>query len=183
MRNVNAAMRPLVITLLLLALPLSLCAQQNPPPKVVKDAPKEMKAAPLSSAAPIIERPGEESMAWSFTGDHDVPPAHPGCKDLTGDGRGSCTAHQVLAEIKARVKTVPPANKPPGGERITVDFDVNQFGDVKQIAVDYGGDNVLANQIIVALYALPKFAPATKAGARSTGHCRFEYAPALLFEE
>jgi hypothetical protein len=172
------------LLLLLLAISTSLAtmAQQTPPPKVVKDEAKEMKLEPLPSAAPILDRPGEERMDWAFTGTFDVPPTHPNCKDLAGEPRKACTAEQVLAEIKARLKAVPPATLPPASVRIVVNFDVDQFGLVKQIAVEYSGDKALANQIIVALYGLPKFLPATKDGARAPSHCTFDYAPSLLFE-
>ena len=158
-------------------------AQETQPPKVVKDEAKEMKLAPLPSAAPILDRPGEERMGWAYTGAFDVPPAHPNCKELAGEPRKACTAEHVLTEIKERLKAVPPATLPPASVRIVVNFDVDPFGLVKQIAVEYSGDKALANQIIVALYGLPKFLPATKDGARTPSHCTFDYAPSLLFEE
>src|SRR4051812_20445866 len=96
-----------IAVLLVLLFPLSSMAQGTPAPKVVKSAPQEMKAQPLSSAAPILDRPGEERMAYDYTGDFDVPPAHPTCKDLAGEPRRSCTAQEVLAVIKARLKAMP----------------------------------------------------------------------------
>ncbi len=169
--------------LFLATVPFALLAQQTPPPKVVKDAPKEMKAAPLSSAAPILDRPGEERMTWTCTTEVDVAPAHPACKELAGDPRKGCTGEQVMAEIKAKVKPLPPEKRPPVSEMIKVEFDVNPYGDVKQPTLDYAGDKSLADQIMLALYALPRFAPATKGGARSAAHCVLEFAPTLLFED
>jgi hypothetical protein len=160
---------------------LTATAQNSPPPKVVKDEAKPMTLQPLPSAAPILDRPGEERMTWKFAGDFDVPPAHPKCAELVGEPRKSCTAQEVLTEIKTRLKAVPPATLPPASVRIVVDFDVDQYGDVKRIGVVYAGDQALANQIIVALYGLPKFNPATKEGARAVSHCTFDYSPALLF--
>ena len=158
-------------------------AQETAPTKVQKSEAKELKVQPMSSAAPMLDRPGDERMSWNYTGDFDVPPSHPSCQELSGDPRKACNAQQVLTEIRSRLKAVPPTTKPVESVRIKVDFDVNQFGDVKQINVDYAGDKRLANQIIVALYGLPKFLPATKEGARAMGHCSFEYAPSLLFGE
>lgn len=171
------------ISLMLLLSVQFVTAQETAPPKVQKSEAKEMTVQPMSSAAPKLDRPGDERMSWNYAGDFDVPPSHPACQELGGDPRKACNALQVLTEIRSRLKAVPPTTKPVGSARIKVDFDVNQFGDVKQINVDYAGDKGLANQIIVALYGLPKFLPATKEGARAMGHCSFEYAPSLLFEE
>jgi hypothetical protein len=166
--------------LLFTALPLLTHAQQTVP---AKGTPEAAKTAPLSSAAPILDKPGEERMTWNYTGTFEIPPTHPACGDMAGEPRKACTAEHVLAEIKSRLKAVPPTTKPPASVMINVDFDVNAFGEVKQITVDYAGDPVLANQIIVALYGLPKFIPANNAGARAPSHCSFAYAPSLLFED
>ena len=154
--------------------------------RIVKDPPKEMKAAPADSAKaalPTMSREDMEQMEFQYIGAFTEAPAHPTCKDATGDQRKSCTAQQVLNEIRSRLEADPPATPPPATARVKVGFDVNQFGDVKGITVNYAGNDKMSEAVIAALYGLPKFLPATNNGVRAGSHCSFSYAPALLFEK
>ena len=107
-------------------------AQETAPPKVQKSEAKEMTVQPMSSAAPMLDRPGDERMSWTYTGDFDVPPSHPACQELSGDPRKACNAQQVLTEIRSRLKAVPPSTKPVESVRIKVDFDAlrEEFGEL-----------------------------------------------------
>ena len=139
----------------------------------------EMAPAPIDPRQPLPD--GTRPMTWAFTGDHAEPPAHPSCLEGSATERQACTGEAVLNEIRGKIKLAAPETMPPASVRVQVDFDVNQFGDVKQVNVTYGGDVSISRSIITALYALPKFIPAKKEGFRTASHCSFSYAPALLF--
>lgn len=153
--------------------------------RIVKDPPKEMKPATdtTGKVIDVMSKEDMKRMEFNYTGAFTEAPAHPECKDATGDQRKACTAQQVLGTIRANLKATPPATPPPDYARVRVSFDVNQFGDVKAVAVNYGGDDTMSQAIIAALYNLPKFVPATNNGVRASSHCSFSYAPALLFAE
>jgi len=48
---------------------------------------------------------------------------------------------------------------------VVVTFVINQLGDMKDIRVEHNRTSDLSKKMIVALYALPKFTPATKGGS------------------
>lgn len=157
--------------------------------RIVKDPPKEMQAAPAASAGtsapnvPTLSKEDMEQMEFQYIGTFTEGPAHPACAEATGDERKACTAHQVLAEIRSHLEAEPPASLPPAASRVKVGFDVNQFGDVKAITVNYAGNDQMSEAVVAALYHLPKFLPATNNGVRAGSHCSFSYAPALLFRK
>ena len=153
--------------------------------RVVKDEPKEMKPVVDSTGKVIdvLDKQEMKQMEFQYTGAFTEAPGHPSCKDAVGEERKACTAKQVLNEIRARLQATPPAVPPPDYARVRVSFDVNQFGDVKGITVNYGGDDNMSEAVITALYGLPKFLPATNNGLRAASHCSFSYAPALLFKK
>lgn len=129
----------------------------------------------------VLSKDEMKQMEWQFMGAYTEPPAHPSCAAQKGEERKSCTALQVLNEIRSRLEATPPAKPPPPYARVRVGFDVDRFGDVKQITVNYGGDDTMSEAVITALYGLPKFEAASKDATKVASHCSFSYAPALLF--
>ncbi len=144
--------------------------------KVVKSAPIEMKGggntvnSSVSSSATLS--------APTITGDFTVSSAHPSCVKGTGtEERATCTAQKVLARITAQLKT----ERPKSIDVVTVDFDVDEYGDVKAIRSNTGSEPELGKALIVALSGLPKFQAAKKGDARATSHCSFSYSLDDLF--
>ncbi len=144
--------------------------------KVVKSAPIEMKAggtvqttsvsSTIYAAPPLI------------TGDFTVCSAHPKCvKDNTLDGRTKCTADEVLLHLLGR----PKPERPKSMGVVQIDFDIDEYGDVKAIRSNTGSEPTLGKALIVALSSLPKFEPAKKGDVRAASHCAFSYAVDDLF--
>jgi hypothetical protein len=144
--------------------------------KVVKSAPIEMKASGTTvassvSSAVVVNAP-------AITGDFTVSSAHPSClKDKRTEERARCTAAEVLARITAQLKAEPPKSL----DVVTVDFDVDEYGEVKAIRANTGTEPDLGKALIVALYGLPKFEAAKKGEVRTASHCSFSYAVNDLF--
>ncbi len=151
--------------------------------------PQEPKPAPTvvidtsGTTTEIFSREEMQQMEWRFTGTFTEAAAHPLCAQLAGDERKSCTAMQVLNEIRSRLEATPPAAPPPDYARVRVSFDVDRYGEVRSITVNYGGDDAMSQAVVTALYALPKFAPAVHDGTKTACHCSFSYAPSLLFKK
>ena len=61
-----------------------------------------------------------------------------------------------------------------------VAFGVNEYGEVKDIKLHGIADEPFMRKAIVALYAMPKFAYATKADVRIGSHCLFRIPAAML---
>lgn len=153
--------------------------------RVVKDPPKELKPATdtTGKVIDVMSKEDMKQMEFQYTGTFTEPPAHPECKDAVGEARKACTAQQVLKEIRTRLNAAPPAVMPPAYARVRVGFDVDQYGTVKSVTVNYGGDDTMSEAVIQALYGLPRFIPAMNNGVRAGSHCSFSYAPALLFQK
>lgn len=144
--------------------------------KVVRSAPIEMKGpgnmvSSSASSTTMISAP-------AITGDFTLSSAHPSCaKGTSTEERAACTAHEVLVLIHAQLK----AERPKSIDVVTVDFDVDEYGDVKAIRANTGTEPELGKALIVALYGMPKFIAAKKGDARVTSHCSFSYAVNDLF--
>ena len=144
--------------------------------KVVRSAPIEMKGpgnmvSSSASSASMISAP-------AITGDFTVSSAHPTCaKSPSTEERAKCTAKEVLARINTQLK----AERPKSLDVVTVDFDVDEYGDVKAIRANTGTEPELGKALIVALYGLPKFEAAKKDGTRTASHCSFSYGVNDLF--
>jgi len=154
--------------------------------RIVKDPPKELQATPAQPekpAVPSLSKDEMEQMEFQYVGAFTECPAHPACAEATGEQRKACTAQQVLNEIRAHLDAEPPTNLASSNARVKVGFDVNQFGDVKGITVNYAGNDRMSEAVVAALYNLPKFLPATNNGVRAGSHCSFSYAPAALFKK
>lgn len=133
-------------------------------------APDEVKAPPAIMTV--------NSNGQIITGDFTKPCVHPDCaKGKTAEERTACTATKVLDRIKANLKAEMPAYL----DVVTVDFDIDVYGDVKTIRANCSAEPELGKAVIVALYGMPKFAPAQKANARAAAHCTFQYPVADLF--
>ena len=152
----------------------ALFAQQPPtPPNVVKSDAKEMK--PSQGGAPVVA-PAQDAMTWEFTGAFDSAPAHTDCAAMVGDERNACTAQRVLQGIRSQGKVDPTAV----ALVVEVSFGVNEYGEVKDIKLHGIADEPFMRKAIVALYAMPKFAYATKADVRIGSHCLFRIPAAML---
>ncbi len=144
--------------------------------KVVRSAPIEMKGAgnmvsSTASSTAMISAP-------SITGDFTVSSAHPSCAKGTGtEERAACTAHEVLVRINTQLK----AARPKSLDVVTIDFDVDEYGDVKAIRANTGAEPELGKALIVALYGMPEFEAAKKDGKRTASHCSFSYPVNDLF--
>ncbi len=140
--------------------------QPTNPPRVVKTEAKEIK--PEAGAAPAIA-PVHDEMTWEFTGAFDVGPAHPDCAASVGAERDRCTAQHVLKGLQSQGPIKP------GSVAMMVDisFTVNEYGEVKDIGIQGIVDQPTMQKAIVALYAMPRFAYATKGGARCAARCVF----------
>jgi len=141
-----------------LTIAVGLFAQETPT-NIIKSEPKEMtNLAPNES---VID--GSAKVGVVIVGDHDIAPTAESCVGKDGDVRSDCMYHQVLAAIRAKMGNQDP-NDGAVAYPVAISFVVNQFGDLKNIRVDHTGSADLSNKVITALYDLPKFAPATKAG-------------------
>jgi len=144
--------------------------------KVVRSAPIEMKG--LGNMVASSASSGLVVSAPIITGDFTVSSAHPSCaKGSSTEERAACTAHEVLAWINAQLK----AERPKSIDVVTVDFDVDEYGDVKAIRANTGTEPELGKALIVALYGMPTFTTAKKGDARVPSHCSFSYAVNDLF--
>ncbi|MEZ4805906.1 MAG: hypothetical protein R2815_00335 [Flavobacteriales bacterium] len=145
-------------------------AQEPASPVQVTSAPIEMQAV------------AEAAVGITATGDHDTPPSHPQCSDRK-DGALDCTADLVLAGIRQHMEAPTMDLKTYGEYPVTVTFVVNRFGDMKDVRVDHSAEADLAKRIVVAVYDMPKFTPAVKAGAATGSTIQVVYRYADLFDQ
>jgi hypothetical protein len=114
------------------------------------------------------------------SGDHDVAPAPATCVEKQGQPRLNCLSNEVLAAIRAKMDPADAGKSYPSAT-VVVTFVINQFGDMKDIRVEHQGTADLSKKVIVALYALPKFTPATKGGSNVGSTVKVTYAYEALF--
>ena len=120
-----------------------------------------------------------------ITGTFTAPSTHPACaKAKAGAKTGpsaednvKCTAEEVLKQIRSKLKAEAPAYM----DMMVVDFDIDEYGDVKTIRANCASEPELGKAVIVALYGMPKFIPAKRDAARVPSHCTFQYPVADLF--
>ena len=156
-------------------IPFGLFAQETPADNA-KSAPKEMtNLAPNES---VMD--GSAKVGVAIVGDHDIAPAPLSCADKTGEFRNDCMYHQVLAAIRSKMGAQDP-NDGAVAYPVAISFVVNQFGDLKSIRVDHTGSAELPNKVVMALYDMPTFAPATKAGTNVGSTVTITYPYQSLF--
>lgn len=147
-------------------------------PKIVRSEGIEMKAINLEPAV------DQEVAPPNSTGDFDTPPCHPDCAKAEGQACLDKTSSLVLAKLKGAMGTPVADLATHGNSPVSVSFAINQFGDMKDIRVqELVGDKELYQKIMVALYDLPKFAPAIKDGAATGATMHLNYRYADLFEK
>ncbi len=163
--------RMLFTGLCLAMLPMLSLAQDDKTTTVVKSGPLEMKAADERPNSVIILMPA------AATGDFDAVPAHPECTGKKGQESLDCTAALVQALIVEKLEAPTLDMEQWGSSVVGIRFTINQFGEVKDIRVDHSGDRELSQQVILALYDLPKFNAAAKDGqaVNSTMEVNFRY--------
>lgn len=143
--------------------------------KVVKDDAKEMEAE-------TVQELGAADFRYMFKGDHDQPLSHPECQDAPAGDREDCTVELILADIKKSVNYDPTMSKPLEKDMdVEISFNVNEFGNVKNIKVQYSGDVRLTQAIIQALYTMPRMSAAQKDGAAVPSSCQIIYPYAAIF--
>ena len=145
--------------------------------KVVTSAPLEMKAAASNT---IASSASSSAVAGApvISGDFTLSSAHPKCvQGKTTEERAKCSAGEVLREIRAHLQGAPPKSL----DVVVVEFDIDQYGDVKAINANTGNEAQVGQALIVALHGLPKFEPARKGDARAASHCSFAYAVGDLY--
>lgn len=151
-------LRPICALLLFVSISIA-SAQESDTPTVVKSDALELKAVEERPAGVIILSPAKAK------GDHDVPPLHPECSEQKGQDALDCTADRIKRLIREKLGEPKLDLEQWGSSVVGLDISINQFGEVKDIKVDHSGDDQLSRQVIIALYDLPKFVPATKDGA------------------
>lgn len=123
----------------------------------------------------------EPPLKVSVLGEHDTPPATPGCEGQKAQARLDCLARDVMKAVRSRLETSAQqvyANSEP----IVIDLSINQFGEVKQINVKHAGTPDLPRQVNVAVYAMPKFIPAMKGEAGVASVVSISMPPSALFQ-
>ena len=144
--------------------------------------------APATTSAEAPPPPAVTSVKSGhhlITGAFTVPSSHAACsKGKPGQKTGSgveddlkCTADEVLKQIRSKLKAEAPAYM----DMVVVDFDIDEYGDVKAIRANCASEPELGKAVIVALYGMPKFIPAKKEAVRVRSHCTFQYPVADLF--
>ena len=145
--------------------------------KEVKDEAKEMK----SKAPAQLEA---TDYRYVFKGDVDKTLAHPDCDDAQGGEREDCTVELILADIKKSLNYDASMSKPLEKDLdVEIGFSVNEFGNVKNIKVQYSGDVRLTQAIIQALYSIPRMSAAEKEGVAVPSSCQITYPYAAIFPQ
>lgn len=151
-------------------------AQEGDKPKVIRSEPVEM-----APAGNVVRTSMSSTVAADppmISGDFTESSAHPKCTTTKAVAeRTKCTADEVLAHLREHLKAAPHKE----AQVVSVDFDVDEYGEVKAVRADAAGDPALGQALIAALYGMPKFVPAQKANARAAAHCTFQYPVADLF--
>jgi len=127
--------------------------------RVDKSAPIEMQADPSKTvtSTPIPEK------NVVVSGDPDLAPAPAACKEKAAQERLDCLSREVLGAIRAKLSESD-AGIGSHANPVVINFTVNEYGEMEGIKVDNASSTDLPKKIIVALYALPTFAPAEKGG-------------------
>ncbi len=146
------------ITISVVLLATALFAQE-PAMRVDKSAPIEMQADPSKTvtSTPIPEK------NVVVSGDPDLAPAPAACKEKAAQERLDCLSREVLGAIRAKLSESD-AGIGSHANPVVINFTVNEYGEMEGIKVDNASSTDLPKKIIVALYALPTFAPAEKGG-------------------
>jgi hypothetical protein len=150
--------RSILTSLVITCIATLATAQGEKPTTVVKSGSLQMKAADEKPINVLILAPA------TAKGDFDVPPAHPECAEREGQESLDCTSVHIQRSI-ARQLGEPSLNMEQWGSSVVgVTFNINQYGELKDVRVDHSGDGTLSQQVMLALYDLPKFEAATKDG-------------------
>jgi hypothetical protein len=159
----------------LLFLPLLAMAQgdHKGTTKVERSAAVEMEAPEGGLAARVPQRS-------SIEGDFDTMPVHQECGSAPSEELLDCTVGMVLAHIRSRLKYTPEHRTDDGWMLLT--FEVDQYGDAKNVRVESHGDDRLSKAVIVSMYGMEQFQPARKGGERTRSRCNFVYSFAELFD-
>lgn len=152
-------------------------AQEEKPATVVRSGSMEMKAVDERPNSVIILSPA------AAKGDFDVAPAHPECAGKEGQESLDCTAARVRKLIVEKLGEPSLDLEQWGSSAVGIHFSINQFGEVKDIRVDHSGDQQLSKQVIIALYDLPKFDPATNKGTAVNSTMEVNYRYEDLFRD
>lgn len=147
---------PTIICVGLFATALS---AQEPVMRIEKSVPVEMQADPKKTAPSATV----QQMNVVVSGTPDVVPAPAACKEKTKQDRLDCMHGEVLTALRAKL-TEADAGAGPLGSPVVISFAINEYGEMKDIHVDNASSPDLPKKVIVALYAMPKFAPAEKDG-------------------
>jgi hypothetical protein len=147
--------------------------------------PSTTTVAPAAAASEPPLATSVKSGDHSITGVFTTPSSHAACAKGkpgtkagdSGEDRVACTAEEVLEQIRSKLKAEAPAYM----DVVVVDFDIDEYGDVKTIRANCASEPDLGKAVIVALYGMPKFIPAKKEGTRVASHCTFHYPVASLF--
>ena len=145
------------LSFLVMTVTVGLSAQEKATPRIEKSAPVELvnpDAKPTSIAPPT---------AVTIQGDHDTPPAPQACKEKSGQVLLDCISREVLTAIRAKMNPAD-ATSGPHAYPVIVMFQVNQYGEMDDVRVEHTGSADLPKKVIVAVYGLPTFVPASKGG-------------------
>ena len=147
--------------------------------RIIRDQPKEME---------VEEEPREFTAAdfrYIFKGDNDENLSHPLCSGSPQGDREDCTVEVLLSEIQKSLTYKPTEENRPLEKDVSVEisFMVNEFGNIKNIKVQYSGDSRLKQAIIQALYSIPRMSPAMKDGAPAPSECMIIYPYDAIFGE
>lgn len=149
---------------------------QEAPVKIEKSEPKGM----TNLAPNELVLDGIPTMGVTIVGDPDVAPTAEACSDRSGEQRNDCMYLQVLEAIRTKMGAKDP-NDGSAAYPVEINFAVNQFGDIKSVRVVHTGPDELSNKVTTALYGMPKFTPAVKAGANVGSSVTITYPYETLF--
>lgn len=169
--------RYLIATLLTTCLSSIAMAQEEKPATVVRSGSMEMKAVDERPNSVIILSPA------TAAGDMDKVPYHPDCEGKVGQESLDCSAAEIRQLIAEKLGDPALEMEQWGSSAVGIGFTINQFGEVKDIRVDHSGDQELSKKVIIALYDLPKFIPASKEGKAVNSSMQVNYRYEDLFRK
>jgi hypothetical protein len=169
-------MKRFILFILLCSAMFQIRAQEEKPVTVVKPGTTEMKAADERPAGVIILSPA------TATGDFDVPPAHPECVEMEGQEMLDCTSKKILELVKQKTETPMLDMEQWGTSHVSINFSIDQFGGVKDTRVEHSTDKDLHKKVILGMYELPNFQPATKDGKSTGSSMQVNYRYEELFQ-